>query len=194
MSTNTKLYDAIEYNNKIENKAWFNANLEAIKAIYDFYDVEYNFDNILDIIKNINVINGHDNDIVSYDYKTNTLVLGNSQKNREYNLFKSFLQITSQKGIVRYSEDGHEYWQNLNNIIIDRLILDTTGIRQEEIENENIYELSENDEKRSKEDELLFMINSIVPSKTLINCFVNQKGDELYSDFFKERNINTQVK
>ena len=193
MNANEKqLYDAIEYNNEIENKAGFNTDLQIIKNIYALYDVEYNFNNIIDVIKNMKVVVGSEEDIVSYDYKTNTLVLGKSQKNREYNIYKSFIQITSQKGIIRTSEDGQEYWNSLNNIIIDRLILDTTGIRQEEIENENIYELSEKDEKRSKEDELLFMINGVVPSKTLLNCFVNQKGDELYSEFFKEKNI--QVK
>ena len=51
MSIDANLYSAIESNNSIKDKSWFENNLMFAKAIYDTYDVDYNFDNVLDIIK-----------------------------------------------------------------------------------------------------------------------------------------------
>ena len=132
MSNDTKLYDAIENNSSIKDKSWFNEKLQFAKEIYKVYDVDYNFDNILDVIKNIKIENGSNNDIIHYDLNSNTLVLGKSIESIEYNLCKSFLQITSQKGLSRKTSDGKEHWNVLNDIIIDRLILNTTGLKIEQ--------------------------------------------------------------
>ena len=88
------------------------------------------------------------------------------------------------------NEEGKEEWNYLNEIIIDRLILYTTGISKEEKEEEDLYYISEKDEKRAKEDELLQMIIKYIPLEELISSFANQNGRELYSQYFNEKNMN----
>ncbi|MBQ9023870.1 MAG: hypothetical protein IJ105_01460 [Bacilli bacterium] len=195
MSNDTKLYDAIENNSSIKDKSWFNEKLQFAKEIYKVYDVDYNFDNILDVIKNIKIENGSNNDIIHYDLNSNTLVLGKSIESIEYNLCKSFLQITSQKGLSRKTSDGKEHWNVLNDIIIDRLILNTTGLKIEQ-ESDDLYTLTNDDEKRASQDELLYKIKEIVPVSVLIESFANAKGEELYNNYFKNHDnesINLQT-
>lgn len=189
MSIN-KLFDVIESNNYIEDKAWFYDNLKTIQQIYAFYGVDYSLNNILNVIKNIKIVKGNENELTNYNYKTNTLSLVNLNENNEYYLLKSFLQITSQEGLVWKNEEGKEEWNYLNEIIIDRLILYTTGISKEEKEEEDLYYISEKDEKRAKEDELLQMIIKYIPLEELISSFANQNGRELYSQYFNEKNMN----
>ena len=184
----SKLSDAIGLNEKIKDKVWFNDILNYIKDIYAFYEVDYNFDNIVNIIQSMNIVDGEENDITSYDYKHNTLILGESDQNKEYNRLKSFIQITSQKGLIIQNENGEEKLNELNELIIDRIITNTIGIFKDKTENDDLYHLTEKDEKRAKEDELLFKINKVLPIKELIDCFVNQNGEELYNKFFKDTN------
>lgn len=196
MSNDTKLYDAIESNSNIQDKSWFNEKLQFVKAIYKAYGVDYSFDNIVDIIKNIKLVDGIKDDIIHYELNSNTLVLGKSLENMEYNLCKSFLQITSQKGLSRKTIDGKEHWNVLNDIIIDRLILNITGLRKEK-ENEDLYTITSDDEKRANEDELLYKMKKIVPVEVLIESFAYGKGEELYNNYFNDNiseNINIQAK
>ena len=189
----SKLSDAIRLNEKIKDKVWFNDILNYIKDIYAFYEVDYNFDNIVNIIQNMNIVDGKENDITSYDYKNNTLILGESDQNKEYNRLKSFIQITSQKGLIIQNENGEEELNELNELIIDRIITNTTGILKNQIESEDLYHLTEKDEKRAKEDELLFKLNKVLPIKELIDCFVNQRGEELYSIYFKNNENGQKI-
>ena len=108
MSIDSRIYDAIENNSSITNKAWFNEKLQFAKSIYSVYDVDYNYDNILDIVKNIKIIEEDAQQNIHYDRKLNTLVIDKNSKNIEFELCKSFLEITSQS----YDEKT-----NTNNLI-----------------------------------------------------------------------------
>ena len=76
MSIDEKLYASIENNTNIVDKLWFNNNLQFAKAIYNTFDVEYNFENIIDVVQKIK-IERPENEIVNYDMGSNTLFLGN---------------------------------------------------------------------------------------------------------------------
>ena len=157
MSINKDLYDAIESNFKINNKNWFINKMEFAKEVYNTYDVEYDFSNVIDIIKNIDIVN--ESNETKYDKDTNILSIDSS--NNKYDLAKSFLQITSQNGLVRIDENGNKDWEYLNDMIIDRLILNTTGLSKKENEDE-LYKI---DEKRCKEDEIMYEMTKVIPQK-----------------------------
>ena len=138
MSIDSRIYDAIENNSSITNKAWFNEKLQFAKSIYSVYDVDYNYDNILDIVKNIKIIEEDAQQNIHYDRKLNTLVIDKNSKNIEFELCKSFLEITSQSydeksntynsGITFTDEDGNELGKKINDILIDELITINTGL------------------------------------------------------------------
>lgn len=192
-STEEKLYEAISSNNNIVDKKWFSNNLQYAKYIYSFYDVDYDFTNILDIVRTIKIEEAQKGEVVHYDRESNTLISKRELSNEDLlYLIKSFLQITSQKGLVRIDSDGKEQWKNLNDIIIDKLILDIVHISNKEDNNENLYTITEEDEIRAEKDDLMNKMTNIVPASELIYYFVNGQGEELYNKYFFQREENIQ--
>ena len=181
MSIDNELYKAIESNDNIKEKEWFNNNLQFVKEVYNTYGIEYDFSNALDIIKNINIVEVEDE--IKYDKESNTLQIGKSS-NPYYDMCKSFIQIASQDGLSRIDKAGKKEWDRLNEIIIDRLILNTTGITKKE---------DSEDEKYAKEDEIMYKMTRVVPYDKLISYFAYSQGDKLYSEYFDQSNDKSLV-
>lgn len=102
-------------------------NLDAISKIYKTIGVEYKFDDLLDIIQNLNVVDADESKTTSYDRKSNTLVFGKSEENREFNIVKSFLQLTSQQGLIAKLENGKEVGTKLNDLFTSYIVTLGTG-------------------------------------------------------------------
>ena len=95
MSIDTKLYESLNNNSNlsVSQKELLYAYLIQIKrSIFDPYISDFNFDNILMLLQNLKVVEGSENEIIYYDKQSNTLVLGKSPKDQEFNTYRS-LQI-----------------------------------------------------------------------------------------------------
>ena len=140
MSIDTKLYESLNNNSNlsVSQKELLYAYLIQIKrSIFDPYISDFNFDNILMLLQNLKVVEGSENEIIHYDKQNNTLVLGKSPKDQEFNTYRSLLNLICQ----RYDEedkkynsgltitiDGKEYGNKLNDLLIDYLITINTGL------------------------------------------------------------------
>jgi len=184
MSINNDLYNAIESNESIKDKPDFAEKLLFAKAIYDTYDVNYSFDNIINIIKNIKIEKADENHTISYDSKTNTLTLGDSPIDKDYNYYKSFLQITSQSynedtksynnGIIYKDIDNKEYGTKINDLLISELITINTGLQEGKKENEEITPIN-------PLDTIIRDCLSITGYNKLITYFAYGQGDKIFN-------------
>lgn len=187
MTIDEKLYTIIDSNTNIVDKLWFKNGMQFAKDVYNIYGVDYKFDNILDAIKYIKFVNDDTKKDFNYDVDTNTISIGVPSENLNYSMCKIFLQITSQKGLIRKDSDGNEQLKNLNNIVIDKLILNTTNLSNKIDTNEDIYTMSKEDEIQAEKDELIYNINKIVPIREVVSHFANGQGEELYNKYFSQK-------
>ena len=183
MSIEERLYAAIENNNNITDKIWFNNNLQFAKEIYNTYDVEYDFSNVFDIIKNIKIEKTNQDSRTYYDSLRNSIIIGKFLDDIHFDLCKVFLEITSQNydeenkrynsGLIIYNQDGtlNEESVEFNNHLISKIVTYATGITKED----------NNTEKQIELDEKLKLVTDKVGYKDLITYFVYAKGDLLYS-------------
>ena len=193
MTIDERLNGTIQSNANIVDKVWFNKNLQYAKHIYSFYDVDYDFSNILDIVKTIKIEDAQKDEIVHYDRKSNTLISKRNLSNEDlFYQIKSFLQITSQTGLTRIDSDGKEQWANLNDIIMDKLILNIAHISNKEDSQEDLYTISKEDEIQAEKDDVMNKMTNIVPASELIYHFVNGQGEELYNKYFVKEEENIQ--
>ena len=181
MNINSRLYDTIESNPNIKDKTWFNQNLKFAESIYKVYDVDYNYDNLLEIIKKIKIVETNEDEDIHYEKDTNTLVLGKMEENKEFKLCKSFLEITSQgfdkknnsytSGIIYKDEEGNELGKRINEILINELIVINTGLSID-----NVEELI----SINPLDTVIKDILSITGSNNLITYFAFGQGEILF--------------
>lgn len=182
MSIEEKLLTTIECNTNITDKIWFKNNLQFVHTVYNMYDVDYNFENIIDIVKNLKIMY-QDNSDIHYDRINNCIILGNTSDNLKFDLCKAFLELTSQSydeinkrynnGLIIYNEDGtlNNESVEFNDNLISKLITYTTGISKENNDTAKQIEL----------DEKLKLVTDKVGYKDLVTYFAYANGDLLYS-------------
>lgn len=140
MNIDNRLYESLNNNSNITNnqkELLYSYLLQVKKNIFDPYIPDFNFDNILNLLQNLKVVEGSDNEIIHYDKSNNTLILGKSPDNQEFNTYRSLINLICQ----RYDEedkkynsgltitiDGKEYGTKLNDLLIDYLININTGL------------------------------------------------------------------
>ena len=148
MNIDNNLFDSLSSNPNLTNnqKEMLYKFLIKIKNdIFDPYISDYNFDNVLPLIKSLRIIEGSENDIIKYDKSSNILVLGKSPNNQEFNTYKSLLNLVCQNydfednkynsGLI-VTIDGKEYGTKLNDLLTDYLITINTGLSNKEDSNE----------------------------------------------------------
>ena len=183
MSIEERLDAIISSNPRITDKVWFKQNLQFVKEIYSYYDVNYDFSNILDIIKNLDIKNTDDDIGIYYDDKSNSIVRGISSDNLCYDLCKTFLEISSQsydsennrynKGLIEYDENGQSYQNTVdfNNYVMSCLITIATGLSKEEFTTTQEIVLSN----------YLKNITDEIGAKALVAHFAYGKGNQYYT-------------
>lgn len=140
MNIDNRLYESLNNNSNITNnqkELLYSYLLQVKKNIFDPYIPDFNFDNILNLLQNLKVVEGSDNEIIHYDKSNNTLILGKLPDNQEFNTYRSLINLICQ----RYDEedkkynsgltitiDGKEYGTKLNDLLIDYLININTGL------------------------------------------------------------------
>lgn len=189
-SVDVNLFSYINDNNNLseEQKKNLYDMLNVIKSIYDRYIGDYTFDNVSEIIKTLKIVEADENHEISYDKNNNELILGKSDKNQEYNTYKSLFELTSQRydrktnsyvsGIIVKSSNGDEYGKNLNELLISKIITYNTSYSNKE-------------ESISQNDELLKNITDKVGAEKLVSCFAYAHGKMLYSKIFSN---DTEIK
>lgn len=215
MDINNKLYDALDNNESIKEnfKDQDYSNSIRISLANDIKNVKNHIyrpyikdfelsDDVIDIIENMTVRHVNDDEVsVDYDINTNTLSFGNSKKDMEYHILKSMIKLTSQRydqnknrvcGIITEDDKGIKIFEKENDIIIDKLILYTTGISQTE-ENEDLYSITRKQEIRALNDEKYFEMEKIVGVDNLVRYFAYAHGDELFRKLFQHE-IDEQIK
>lgn len=182
MSIEEKLLTTIECNPNITDKIWFKNNLQFVHTVYNMYDVDYNFENIIDIVKNLKIMY-QDDKSTCYDKINNCIIIGTVSENSKFDLCKVFLELTSQSydeinkrynnGLIIYNEDGtlNDESVEFNDNLISKLITYTTGISKENNDTAKQIEL----------DEKLKLVTDKVGYKDLVTYFAYANGDLLYS-------------
>ena len=148
MNIDNNLFDNLNSNtnlNSNQKEMLYSFLIKIKKDIFDPYIEGYNFDNVLPLIKSLKVSEGSETDIIRYDKLSNTLVLGKSPKNQEFNTYKSLLNLICQSydeednkynsGLI-VTIDGKEYGTKLNDLLTDYLITINTGLFNKEDSNE----------------------------------------------------------
>lgn len=188
MSIDDKLDAIISSNPRITDKVWFKQNLQFIKEIYSYYDVNYDFSNIFDIIRTLDIKNTDENISVYYDAKNNSIVRGISSENLYFDLCKTFLEMSSQsydlqknrynRGLIEYDENGEPYQNTVdfNNYVISSLITNTTGLSKDEFDTTQEIILSN----------YLKDITDEIGAKALVAHFAYGKGNQYYTSNTEE--------
>ena len=154
-----------------------------IKRVYNICKIDHSFENFFKVLEGIKIVES-DSEEIFYDQDNNSLVLGKSCKNPEFESYRCLLQATSSSynsstgeytsGLVVKMSDGHKYGKGINDIVINKMIIYS-----------NVCDFEYGDVKLSKINALdtIFdeLCNSVGLDK-LMYCFSNGKGSELFSE------------
>ena len=200
----TRLEESLENNISIVNSFGEEAvnvriklfnNLIAAKKVIETYVPDYEFsDDVISIIKSINVVKD-DNNPVSYDQKNNVLSYGESSENKEYYRLRSMLDIVTQRyannkrcsGFIRTDQNGNEHWSGINKVIRDKMILYVMGMKENIDESEELYEMSDKENEISLADEDYMELEKIIGVEKIIDTYVYAKGDDLYNELIQSK-------
>lgn len=183
MSIEEKLDTIIGSNPKITDKIWFKQSLGFVKEIYNSYDVDYDFSNIFDIIKTLDIKNVDYDASVYYDANSNSIIRGTSSENLYFDLCKTFLELSSQsydsennrynRGLIIYNEDGkiNNDSEDFNNYVISSMITNITHL-----EKENEFDTT----KAIILSNYLKSATDKIGAKELVNHFAYAQGNEFY--------------
>ena len=198
MSIEERINTLVDSNPNITDKKWFKQSLSFIKKIYSYYDVDYDFSNIIDIIKkiyikNIDEINDsnsiRENASVYYDVKNNWIVRGSTSDDLLFDLCKTFIEISSQsydsennrynRGLTVYNENGEidKNTEDFNNYVISSIITNITHLKKE-----NQFDTG----KEIVLSNYLKKATDKIGYRELVSSLAYAKGSEFYSKMSEE--------
>ena len=186
-----KLYDSINSNSNLNDsqKIKINNYLQTIKYFYSLYGVEYDFENISNILNTLRIVDGTETEEISYNRENNIIILGKSPSNVEFNSIKCLLELCSQRydldeqklnnGLI-IEKDNKEYGKQLNESLIKFLTTLITGLSTEADD-----KLTDEDINKDRRFDVLHKIQELVGVKTVVESFANAKGEFLFNELSK---------
>lgn len=191
-----KLLEILNNNSNLDDsqKIKINNYLQAVKLFYGKYGVEYNFENISDILRTLKIVEGTDKEEISYNNEQNVIILGKSPKNVEFNSVKCLLEFCSQKydketgkynsGIL-IKKDDKEYGKEVNKCLTNFLTTMATDLCREEDEELTIEEML-----KDRRPDVLHMIQEFVSAEKLVEYYSNADGQGLFNELSKNIDPN----